>query len=106
MICTRIATVTETTELITNAIQVGMLSMWSTERKRNQFLSNYYHTMINLTLLTNITFWSIVDDAEQINKQRDAIENRQRPQARFQRVFSLQYKAIDQHEKTDTHSTA
>lgn len=47
-----------------------------------------------------------MDDAEQIDEQRDAVENWQRPQTRFQRILRLEDEAVNQHVKTDAHRSA
>lgn len=46
-----------------------------------------------------------MNDAEQVDEERDAIEDWQRPQTRFQRVLGLQNVAVNQHVETDAHSS-
>lgn len=53
-----------------------------------------------------LTFRSIVNDAEQVDEQRDAVEDWQRPQSRFQRILRLENVAVDEHEQSNAHATA
>lgn len=64
--------------------------MWSTKERRSVNVIAYE--------AIKLTFRSIVNDAEQVDEQRDAVEDWQRPQSRFQRILRLENVAVDEHE--------
>lgn len=95
---TKMATNSATPQLIVKANQVGMLSIWSTERGDRRLGLNLLRMKSQ-----GLTSWPVMDNADHINEHGEPVEDGQRDESGPQRGLGEQDEPLDdpQEHRTD-----